>query len=145
MSGVYHELVTDQEGNVRSKQVREDTNDILWELQHSIDHLKKNRDFWKDEYNKMKAETFKDEKIKELTTKIEELKLEMLYGFPITKNQHDRIQAWMNDWFDRKRGGDRYIGASGGGFTYKFVPTAIGTSGVVIAPDGEKFEFQEIG
>ena len=127
------------------KMFRENTDEIIEELSASINRIKNNVEYWNKKYDDAVSETYKDSELQRLKKELEDLRSERYFGFEITKEEHDAIESWKDDWFKRKRGGDKYMGAAGGGFTYKFHPTGIGTSCVVIAPDGEEFEFREIG
>lgn len=145
MNGEYFDLVKDQNGKSRYVSTRVDTDEIIDELKRSIDHKNKDIAYWESKYKEILSETYKYEELQRLKKELDELKKERYYGFEISQEENDKINAWKEDWFKRKRGGDKYMGAIGGGFTYKFHPTGIGTSCVVIAPDGEEFQFRELG
>ena len=118
---------------------------IMDELNKCIQHLKNRIEDLENELKKVKDETYKDTEIKRMKEELDNIQSERFYGFDISREEYEKINSWKNDWFNRKRGGNHYMGASGGGFTYKFVPTGLGTSGKIIATDGEEFVFQEIG
>lgn len=97
-----------------------------------------------EDVRESRLEIYEKEEMKRLKESYDSMRREMSLGFPITEKEHDKIEAWKKDWFKRKRGGDEYMGAIGSGFTYSFMPTGIGTIGEIIAPDGEKFKFQDL-
>lgn len=116
--------------------------EIIEELQASIEWLQNSYDNACKTIEKMKEETYKDSEIARLRKDNQELREEMKYGYPVTKDEWEKIKEWKDDWFRRKRNGDTYMGAIGGGFVYQFHPTGIGIIAKVIAPDGEEFKFR---
>lgn len=72
------------------------------------------------------------------------------YGFPISENEHESIQAWIKNHDEEKHGADykngkyRNSGAIGGAYTYEFTPTSIGTFGRVRCSCGRCFDFREL-
>lgn len=124
------------------KFVNSDPLEIIEELKSSIEYLQDSYDDARKTIDKMKEETYKDDELAKLKDENQRLKDEMKYGFSISKEEYDAIGRWMKDWFDRKRNGDTYMGAIGGGFVYKFHPTSIGIIAEVVAPDGETYEFR---
>ena len=57
------------------------------------------------------------------------------------EKKHD---AKVHGWTDNKMR-MKAEGVSGGRYSYRFVPTSLGTSGVIRCHCGAKFEFQKIG
>lgn len=144
-TGEYFDLDDAANGKFNSVRVRVNPDDIMDELGRCIKHLKNRIEDLESELGKVTAEKYKDDELKRMKTELDSIKEERYYGFEITKEEHDKIESWKDDWFKRKKSGYKYMGAIGGGFTYKFIPTSIGVVGVVIAPDGEEFNFQELG
>lgn len=94
-----------------------------------------------EENEKLKKGIWEKEEIARLKADKQRYYDEWLMGFPITKEQRKKINEWQKQYIKL----DTKMGAIGGMFTYKFTPTSIGVSGVCIAPNGDEFEFQEIG
>ena len=103
----------------------------LRQLELSIENLRK-------ENAKLKSEHYKDEKLQDMLKRLKAMEKEYYRGFPISKEEETQI----NKFKDKYR--NKYHGAIGGAFTYKFTPTSIGIAGEVIAPNGESFTFKEL-
>lgn len=102
-----------------------------------------------EENEKLKKEHYKDETIKELKKQNERLIKENLQGFPISDEERKKIDEWYNDHLHKKHWdkiNDRPVsfGAAGGNLKYKFVPTSIGTIGIISCSCGEKFCFKDL-
>ena len=91
----------------------------------------------KCENEHLKSENYKDEELIKMQEKVkvaEEEKREALIayyrGFPISKEEEEFIHSWQKQ-HDIKEHGNKngYHGAIGGYFSYRFVPTSIGTIG----------------
>ena len=98
----------------------------------------------KDNALKKLEEWNKDEEILKLKEEIKKIRNENKYGFAITEEEHKVISEWMENHIKEKHNGNNYAGAIGGNFTYKFVPTSIGTIGEIHCSCGEKFCFAEL-
>ena len=87
------------------------------------------------ENEKLKDELYKDEVVKALVAERDSARSAMLNGFPITKEERVAIEDWKisHDRIIHKvpEGKYRYHGAIGGGLSYRFTPTSIGTIGTV--------------
>lgn len=103
----------------------------LRQLELSVENLKK-------ENAELKSEHYKDEQLSNMKDKLNKMEKEYYRGFPISKEEEIQI----NKFKDKYR--NKYHGAIGGAFTYKFTPTSIGIAGEVIAPNGESFTFKEL-
>ena len=107
--------------------------------------------YLEEENRKLKEEYSKDEEIQKMQERLDKMQKDYWRGFPITeaeektieewKKKHDEeVHGWTTDRMRMKAGG-----CSGGRYSYHFVPTALGISGVVRCHCGAKLEFQEIG
>ena len=93
-----------------------------------------------DENARLKDEHYKDEELQAMKTKMEEaiakrdeIWHDCLRGFPISENEQTQINNWMKKHdAEEHKNSEQYHGCSGGGFSYEFYPTAIGTSGVIV-------------
>lgn len=103
------------------------------------------------ENKKLKEETYKDEELQDMKKQLDRMQDEYWRGFPISEKEEKAIEEWkkkheeevhgLKTDYERMKAG----GCCGGGYSYHFVPTSIGTSGVVRCTCGAEFEFQEIG
>lgn len=104
-----------------------------------------------EENCKLKEENFKDKELKKMQEQLSLMKEEYYLGFPITKEEHTAIEKWKENHEATKHNLTtpnlrmKACGVSGGRYSYHFVPTAIGTSGVIRCSCGAEFQFQEIG
>ena len=104
-----------------------------------------------EENRKLKEEYSKDEEIQKMQKRLDEMQKDYWRGFPITEQEQSAIEEWkkkhdeeVHGWTtDRMR--MKAEGCSGGRYSYHFVPTELGTSGVIRCHCGGEFEFQEIG
>ena len=77
-----------------------------------------------------------DGKYNELKEKYEKLLRETKYSFIITEEEHEKIKK-----FKEEHKGN--FGTIGGGFTYEFMPTSIGTIGTIKSHDGSELTFRD--
>lgn len=120
---------------------------ILCRNKHDEDRIK-----WLEEENKkLKEEAWKDEEFSNMKAELDKLKDEYYRGFPITKSEAEAIEKWKRAHEEEVHGLKtnkqrlKARGVSGGRYSYHFIPTSIGTSGVVRCSCGAEFEFQKIG
>lgn len=110
------------------------------------------------ENEKLKDELYKDEVVKALVAERDSARSAMLNGFSITREEWEAIEDWKIN-HDRTihkipEGKYRYHGAIGGGFSYRFTPTSIGTFGTVCCEScaqralseswGDRKEYEEL-
>lgn len=104
-----------------------------------------------EENRKLKAENHKDEEIQKMQSELDKMQKDYYRGFPISEKEAEAIESWKKKHEKEDHGltNDnmrlKAQGVSGGCYSYHFVPTALGTSGVVRCHCGAEFEFQEIG
>ena len=124
-------------------------NDCLKKIQ-DINTYNENRiKILENENRKLKDEQFKDKQIKKLQQSLNELRDEYNRGFPISKEEKDSINKWKEKHEKEIHGIDKNDchmkqSCCGGQYTYKFIPTSIGTIGIIKCTCGEKFTFQEL-
>lgn len=104
----------------------------------------------REENKQLKTELYKDTKIQELTTQLEQLSVDYYRGFPITEEEKQKIEQWIQQHDKEKHGivtDEQRLhanGCCGGRFTYQFTPTSIGVIGTIICHCGDSFTFQEL-
>ena len=132
--------------------INDDIPGILEQLKTAIDYKlreSKNRHeiitSLEKQIKEMRDEAYKDKELQRLRDENDGLRKELNNSFLVSDDEQKKIDEWINEWFKTARKGNRYMGAIGGGFTYSFMPTGLGTIGKVIAPDGKEFVFSEIG
>lgn len=76
----------------------------------------------------LEDEHYKDKRLQELTEELNKVRADARRGFPISAKESEAISAWKAKHDTEKHNNpNQYHGCSGGGYTYKFYPTAIGT------------------
>lgn len=107
-------------------------------------------EYLKKENQVLKDEHYENEEIKKLSQKLEEARADLRRGFGITEDEQKAIQRWKDkhdiedhglNTLDKKL---RSGGAIGGRYTYEFIPTSIGTIGVIKCSCGKEFTFREL-
>lgn len=130
---------------VKIKELSECFQDIENILNEKDEQIKK----LQEEVNQLKDEHYKDEKLIELQNNLKRIKDDSLRGFPISEEEKKSIEEWKMKHlkkmhWDKKNNTSQSVGAIGGRFTYRFIPTGIGVIGEIECTCGEKFCFQEI-
>ena len=87
-----------------------------------------------EENRKLKEEYSKDKEIQKMQERLNKMQRDYWRGFPITEAEEKAIEEWKK----------KHCCCSGGRYSYHFVPTELGTSGVIRCHCGAEFEFQEI-
>lgn len=103
-----------------------------------------------EENKKLKEENYKDEEMAAMKARLDKMQEDYYRGFPISEEEKKKIEGWKNKH-------DRYVhmirsiddrleigGSIGGRYKYEFIPTSIGTIGVVKCRCGEQFVFRDI-
>lgn len=117
-------------------------------LQEVYDHYRSvvlTNDYLRKENERLKSEAYKDEELAKMKKKYDEMKEDYYRGFPISKEQDEKIKRWIEKQTEGEDFKTKAGGAIGGRFTYKFYCTSIGTIGVVKDGNtGEEFIFGDL-
>lgn len=90
-----------------------------------------------EENKRLKSDAYKDEELSKMRSELDKIRKEYYNGFPISDEEKKKIDEWKKSRMFKQF-------SKIGGFTYKFSPTPIGTSGIIT--DGkEEFTFRELG
>ena len=92
----------------------------------------------------LRDEKWKDKELQHWKEVAENALAELHRGFGIDQKEADAIRAWKKEHEKEFHNGSSYRGAIGGGYTYEFVPTSIGTIGTIKCSCGEKYCFREL-
>ena len=107
--------------------------DHFRQLEYQIEYLKK-------ENESLKSDHYKDEQLANLEKKYKTLKEMCHLGFPITKEEHEKIMKWEDEII-----GDNIMKIDSVRFVYEFQPTPLGVIGKVKdLRTGESFTFHEL-
>ena len=118
--------------------------DIRKVLQEVYDHYRSilaRNEYLAEENKRLKSDAYKEEELSAMNAKYGKMRQDYFRGFPISEEEEEKINAWKQEIMKKYPAND---GAIGGRFTYKFIPTSIGTIGRIV--DGfseEGFEFRE--
>lgn len=114
--------------------------DKFMRQEEKIEYLQK-------EIRKLKDEHWKDNELQSMKKQYNEMNENYQRGFPISKEESEKINAWINKHEKEKHSysenGSPRGGAIGGCYCYTFIPTSIGVFGSIKCSCGEKFTFQE--
>lgn len=98
----------------------------------------------------LKDEQYQNKELQSMKERLESMQRAIYRGFPISEEEQEKIREWQKE-HDREVHGATDIegcltkaGAIGGDYTYEFIPTSIGTFGLVKCTCGAKFTFQEV-
>lgn len=104
-----------------------------------------------EENTKLKEKIYKDKELAKMKQLLEQMQKDYLRGFPITEEEQQAIEKWKKIHDEEVHGWTttaqrmKAEGVSGGRYSYHFIPTTLGVSGVIMCHCGAQFEFQEIG
>ena len=119
-------------------------------IQREINLLKYQNKRLSEENSRLKNENYKDEELSKMKTQLEKMQQDYYRGFPISEEEQKSIRKWM-DKHDEEVHHTRTLGdklklggCCGGRYTYKFIPTSIGTLGTVKCNCGAEFIFHDI-
>ena len=102
-----------------------------------IEHLR-------EEIKNFKLDAYKDQELKKMKEKLEKMQDSYYRGFPISKEEEEKIHNWLVEHENKQHGGyPCYHGASGGGYIYEFYPSGIGTAGTVICGSCQRKAWDE--
>ncbi len=131
-----------------SKNIKKLCEDIIDEANYKEEVILHLRDKISNLQKDLEDKTYKDKEMQRLKKERDEAIQDMRRGFPISKEEYDKVHEWMREhevskhpqpegkW--RPRGG-----AIGGSYRFIFTPTSIGVFGAVKCSCGEEFCFQE--
>lgn len=121
-------------------------NDIKADFQKLYDHYRwvsARIEHLEEENKRLKSDAYKDEELAKMKSEYDRMKEDYFRGFPISEEEHKKINEWIDEQMKKHPG---IGGAIGGRFTYEFLPTGIGTAGTIIDSfTGDRFNFQELG
>ena len=100
----------------------EDLRKTLLSLEDTNNRLQK-------KFNEISEEKWRDNQLQEMRLEMEKAIQERNYGFPLTERQYNRAIDWQRKHDSEVHSNpEGYHGASGGGFSYTFYPTGLGTT-----------------
>ena len=104
-------------------------------------------EYLEEEIKKLKDENWKDNELQSMKEQYDKMREDYWRGFPISKEEKEKINAWINKHEKEKHPRPEKSfprgGAIGGCYSYHFTPTSIGVFGSIKCNCGEEFAFQE--
>lgn len=103
--------------------------------------------YLEEENRKLKEEYNRDEEVQKMQERLDKMQKDCWRGFSITEAEEKAIEEWKKKHDEEVHGctTDRMRmkaeDCCGGRYTYCFVPTALGTSGVIRCHCGAEFKF----
>ena len=116
--------------NVPLLSCEKDIAEAFESIKESILWYKSMADTLREKVNYLESENYKDEELQNMKAQLEKIQEDYWRGFPITKEESDDITKWKKNHDATEHGNaDSYHGTIGGGYTYEFIPTSIGSFG----------------
>ena len=130
---------------------RLDIDSLAKNFEEILDNIESREDenkYLREENKRLKDDAYKDTELAEMKKQLETARADLRRGFGISEKEDKKIKEWQQKHEEEVHGvkPDKilYRGAAGGGYTYEFYPTGIGTFGTVKCSCGAKFDFQEL-
>lgn len=107
--------------------------------------------YLEEENKKLKENNYKDNELSKMKSQLYEMQKDYWHGFPISEDEEKSIEKWKKKHDEEVHGlTNNHLrmkadGCCGGRYSYRFIPTSFGTSGIIRCSCGAEFEFQEIG
>lgn len=121
--------------------ILQDIKKVFQELYDHYRNVVNRNEYLMEENKRLKSETYKDEELAKMKIDYEKMKDDYHRGFPISKEEDEKIKAWMDEICKDNVN----VGAIGGRFIYTFIPTSIGIIGnVEDSVTGKKLSFQDL-
>lgn len=109
--------------------------ELLEMIKNKYEHLELHKKRVEEENEQHRNETYEKDYVSKLREENKQLKEDYYRGFPISKEEKEAIDKWLNE---------HYKTCGRIGYSYHFYPTELGIAGIVQCSCGAKFEFQEI-
>ena len=99
-------------------------------------------EYLEQQVKELKDEHYKDKKLQELTEELNKVRADARRGFSISEQEEQAISAWKKKHDTEVHDNPKqYHGASGGGYSYRFYPTGIGTIGQCVCSQCDRYAF----
>lgn len=114
-------------------QKEEDIDKLCTLIKGNLMRHMENAERWRKEMLTAREEAYASEEMQKMKKRLKEMESDYYRGFPISESESKAISEWKKEHDTKEhRNPNQYHGCSGGGYSYEFYPTAIGTSGVCI-------------
>jgi len=109
--------------------INQDIKKVLQELYDHYRSIQNKNEYLRNELEMVKSDKFKDEELAKMKSDYEKMKADYYRGFAISENEDNLIKEWEKGIMEKYPANS---GAIGGRFHYEFIPTGIGTVGIVV-------------
>lgn len=134
--------MTDFVAQIHEKEIDKLINELHWQLNSLV---RMNADA-RQRNQELLDEHFKDETLAKLKAERDKAVKDSYRGFPITESELKAIHAWQKKHDTEVHNNpNQYHGASGGGYSFVFYPTGIGTAGECICSSCKHRALKEYG
>lgn len=124
----------------------EEITNIFGEILDNIESRDIREKYLREEIERIKSDTYKDSELALMKKKLEEARDDLHRGFGISAEEDKKITEWIKNHELKDHGitSGTCHGAAGGGYTYEFCPTGLGTIGIIKCNCGKEFTFQNL-
>jgi hypothetical protein len=99
-------------------------------------------EYLEQQVKELKDEHYKDKRLQELTEELNKVRADARRGFSISAEESEAIAAWKKKHDTEVHGNPKqYHGVSGGGYSYSFYLTGIGTIGRCVCSQCDRYAF----
>lgn len=137
--------------NFHHAQVQEDVDTICASIRKLVGDAQRNAAIAMEEMKALRDEKWKDKELESMSERLSQALSDCYRGFPISESEEISIQIWKDQHYTNQHGADtpdkriRMQGVSGGLFSYIFLPTSIGVSGVCRCNSCYRKALKEVG
>jgi plasmid stabilization system protein ParE len=145
-----------------------DIDEALNVIKENLTRARKTEKELREQLKEAKDAAYASKEMSEMKAELEKIRTELHLGFPMTAAENKAVALWQAKHdAEVHNNPNQYHGCSGGGYTFEFYPTAIGTAGICVCDRcnhkaiinatsmseyrtlmkecGGSFEFQELG
>lgn len=131
-------------GAIPALSTEEDVDKYLNTLKVNFERKRTLEQKLRDRIKELEDEHYKDKRLQEMKEQLESARADARRGFPISAKEEQAISAWKTEHDTNEHGNpNQYHGASGGGYSYEFYPTGIGTFSRCICSSCSNRAFRE--
>lgn len=131
-------------GCIPALNTEEDVNKYLETIKVNFTNQRKLEKALRTRIKELEDEHYKDKRLQELTEELNKVRADARRGFFISAKESEAIAAWKEEHDTNEHGNpNQYHGASGGGYSYEFYPTGIGTFSRCICSSCSNRAFRE--
>lgn len=110
-----------------------DIDEALNIIKENLTRARKTEKELREQLKEAKDAAYASKEMSEMKAELEKMRTEFHLGFPMTAAENKAVALWQAKHdAEVHNNPNQYHGCSGGGYTFKFYPTAISTSGICV-------------